>query len=195
MATSRVSTSSILQGFPKSRSLLIGNPPYIPTDFESIATVTVGSGGQSTISFSSIPSTYQHLQLRFSSSANTVSGLRIRFNSDTGNNYAWHQLYGTGSSLVASATASTSSMVLSYDNKANISFPTPGVTDIIDYCNTSKNKTIRTLTGTEQNTNDGLVIYRSGLWMNTAAVTSISIFLDSGSFNQYSSFALYGIKG
>jgi hypothetical protein len=195
MATSRVSTSSILQGFPKSRSLLSGNPAFIPTDYESIATVTVGSGGQSTISFSSIPSTYQHLQLRFAGSVSAVGNFRIRFNSDTGSNYAWHQLYGTGASLVVGGGASQSSMVLAYDNKADALFPAPGVTDIFDYSNSNKNKTIRTITATDQNNNDGLVILRSGLWMNTSAITSISIFLDSGSFNQYSRFALYGTKG
>jgi hypothetical protein len=164
-------------------------------DYQSISTVTVGGGGSATISFTSIPSTYQHLQLRFSASSNTVSGLRIRFNSDTGSNYAWHQLYGTSTTVIAGSGASQASIALSYDNKADVSFPVPGVTDILDYANTNKNKTIRALSGTEQNNSDGLIIYRSGLWMNTSAITSISIFLDSGSFNQYSSFALYGIKG
>ena len=189
MSVSSVKTGAI------GDSLLAGNAAYIPTDFQSIATVTVGSGGQSTISFSSIPSSYQHLQLRFAASSNTVSGLRIRFNSDTGNNYAWHQIFGTGASVVVGAGTSQSSIALAYDNKADVLFPAPGVTDILDYANGNKNKTIKTLTGTEQNNNDGIVIYRSGLWMNTAAITSISIFLDSGSFNQYSSFALYGIVG
>lgn len=164
-------------------------------DYESIATVTVGSGGAATISFSSIPLTYQHLQIRFSASSNTVSGLRLRFNSDTGNNYAWHQLFGTGSTVVASSGASQGSIALAYDNKADISFPVPGFTDVLDYSNSNKNKSLRTITGTEQNNNDGIVIFRSGLWVNTSAINSMSIFLDSGSFNQYSSFALYGIKG
>ncbi len=162
--------------------------------YESIASTTLGST-TATITFSSIPATYQHLQLRFAASASTVSGLRIQFNSDTGSNYAWHQVYGTGAAVVAGAGTSQASIALGYDNKANISFPAPGVTDILDYTNTNKYTTIRTLTGTEQNTADGLIIYRSGLWMNTAAITSMTIFLDSGSFNQYSSFALYGLKG
>ena len=33
-------------------------------DFESIATVTVGGGGAASIEFTSIPGTYQHLQIR-----------------------------------------------------------------------------------------------------------------------------------
>jgi hypothetical protein len=195
MAVSRVSTSSILQGFPKSRSLLSGNPAFIPSDFESIATVTVGVGGQSTISFSSIPSTYQHLQLRFAGSSSAVNNFRMRFNSDTGSNYAVRQILGTGAALSASSSASQTSMNLVYDNKANSLFPAIAIVDVLDYSNSNKNKVVSSLAGSEQNNNDGLVMFRSNLWMNTAAVTSISIFLDSGSFNQYSSFALYGIKG
>jgi len=163
--------------------------------YESIATVTVGAGGSSTISFSSIPSTYQHLQLRIAGSSNAVNNFRMRFNSDTGSNYAVHQLLGTGAAASASGSASQTSINLVYDNKADVSFPAVALVDVLDYANTNKNKTVRSLAGSEQNTNDGLIMFRSGLWMNTVAISSISIFLDSGSYNQYSSFALYGIKG
>ena len=189
MSVSSVKTGAI------GDSLLAGNAAYIPTDFESIATVTVGSGGSATITFSSIPSTYQHLQIRFAGSASAVNNFRVRFNSDTGSNYAFHQLYGTGASALASGGASQTSMNVVYDNKADATYPAAGVVDVLDYANTNKYKTLRSLAGSEQNTNDGLIMFRSGLWMNTAAVTSISFFLDSGSYNQYSSFALYGIKG
>jgi len=164
-------------------------------DYQSISTVTVGAGGSATISFTSIPSTYQHLQLRIAGSSSAVNNFRMRFNSDTGSNYAQHQLLGTGSTVSASGTASDTSIALVYDNKANVSFAAVALVDILDYANTNKNKTVRSLAGSEQNNNDGLIMFRSGLWMNTTAITSISIFLDSGSYNQYSSFALYGIKG
>ena len=74
------------------------------TSFESIATVTVGSGGSSSISFSSIPSTYKHLQVRCiarsSRTQNSGYGV-IRFNSDTGTNYSYHSLAGDGASASA----------------------------------------------------------------------------------------------
>lgn len=48
--------------------MLAGNSfwnPWSPsTDYDSIATTTVGAGGAASITFSSIPSTYQHLQIR-----------------------------------------------------------------------------------------------------------------------------------
>jgi hypothetical protein len=165
------------------------------TDYASIATTTVGGGGAATITFSSIPATYQHLQIRIAGSSSAVNNFRMRFNSDTGSNYAVHQILGTGAAASASGSASQTSINLVYDNKADVSFPAVALVDVLDYANTNKNKTVRSLAGSEQNTNDGLIMFRSGLWMNTAAITSISIFLDSGSYNQYSSFALYGIKG
>jgi len=64
-------------------------------DFESIATVTVGSGGAASIEFASIPSTFQHLQIRFMgllSSSN--QGVWVRFNDDSAANYSCHLLYG-----------------------------------------------------------------------------------------------------
>jgi hypothetical protein len=172
------------------------SPNIFATSYESIATTTVGAGGTSTITFSSIPSTYQHLQIRVAASASSIGNFRMTFNSDTGSNYAWHQLYGTGASALAGAGASQTNMVVGYDNKANISFPAAAIIDILDYANTNKYKTTRSLSGTEQNTNDGLILFRSGLWMNTNAVSTITISLDATlTFNQYSSFALYGIKG
>lgn len=84
------------------------------TSFESIATVTVGSGGSSSVTFSSIPSTYTHLQirgiLRDQRATYGNSGPLVQFNSDTGSNYSWHDIYGDGSSAVARGSANTVDM-------------------------------------------------------------------------------------
>ena len=79
------------------------NAPAAAGDYESISTVTVGAGGTSSISFSSIPSTYKHLQIRFIGTC-TVSGeysqaVYMRVNSDTGSNYSRHSLGGNGSTI------------------------------------------------------------------------------------------------
>jgi hypothetical protein len=68
------------------------------------------------------------------------------------------------------------------------------VIDILDYANVNKYTTIRVLGGADLN-GSGAINLVSGLWMNTAAVTSFLISADSGNLAQYSSFALYGIKG
>ena len=98
-------------------SALAGNAPVL-YDFTSLQTVTVGSGGQTTITFSSIPPTYTHLQIRWLARENTGAqadpsqNIRIRFNSDTGSNYSIHRLYGLGSgSGVADGYASQSDIV------------------------------------------------------------------------------------
>jgi hypothetical protein len=74
-----------------------------------------------------------------------------------------------------------------------------GIVDIQDYESTTKYKTTRTLNGTDINGtiagSSGFVFVSSGLWMSTAAISSITITPDGNNFNQYSSFALYGIKG
>lgn len=156
--------------------------PVIPlTDYESIATTTVGAGGTSTITFSSIPSTYKHLQLR----ASGANGGTIRFNGDTTTtNYRYHYLSGDG------ATAGSGTAQNAYWPVSGSVNRTVDILDILDYSNTSKNKTLRTLGGWDNN-GSGEVWISSDLWLNTAAISSIVI---SGTFAQYSSFALYGVK-
>lgn len=174
--------------------LLDAGIPASTNSYESIASVLVGSGGQSTISFASIPTTYKHLQIRYINTTSTVNqNLIVTFNSDTGSNYAWHRLLGDGSSAIADATASTTGMTIGRSGGNSTSFA-GGVLDVLDYGNTSKNKTARSLYGTDQN-GSGLIFLASGLWQSTAAISAITFTPASGNFAQYSSFALYGIKG
>ncbi len=166
--------------------------------YESIATVTVGSGGASTVSFTSIPQTFTHLQIRFLA-RRTNTGLdstRLNFNSDTGANYKpTHYIIGDGSTVSAGTSSS---------NTFTLSFYTPGsdatsgifgvnVTDILDYTNTNKYKTGRILSGVDLN-GSGNAVFSSFLWMSTSAITSMVFTPNSGNFAEYSSFALYGIK-
>ena len=180
-----------------SGTLSSGAPPVAPNSYESIATVTVGSGGSASIDFTSISSAYKHLQIRgINRNETSDNTFRIRFNSDSGSNYSRHFLYGDGSTATAAAGASTASIgVTIIATSSNASSIFSGfVIDILDYANTSKYKTVRSLGGYDAN-GSGYITLTSGVWMNTAAVTSITLISDSGDQNQYSSFALYGIKG
>ena len=167
--------------------------------YDSIATTTVGAGGASSITFSSIPSNYTHLQIRVlarDSRANSATNLVIQFNGDTAANYADHVLYGNSTSAVAGADVSQTSAVairVAGNNAASNCFGA-GVIDILDYANTSKYKTMRSLSGFEDNSS-GQIWLISGLWISTSAVTSITIAPTTSPILQYSSFALYGIKG
>ena len=173
----------------------------VETAYESIATVTLGSSA-STITFSSIPSTYQHLQIRGIAQASTASALEdctISLNSDTtSSNYYTHRLWGTGASAASQGFAGGGGYYL-YQGviPANTSTNIFGaiVIDILDYANTNKNTTTRTLSGVDLN-GSGQVALCSGLWLNTAAINTVTVSIPAGAnFKQYSSFALYGIKG
>ena len=163
--------------------------------YESIATVSVGSGGSSSISFTSIPSTYQHLQVRFLSkdgTGATTANVFYALNSDTTNtNYRAHYLYGDGGTAGA---GNEQTRVVSFSAGNTSSQFGVGVLDVLDYANTNKNTTTRALSGADAN-GSGLIVFSSSLWVNTSAVTTITMYPNSGNFAQYSSFALYGIKG
>lgn len=161
--------------------------------YESIATSS--AGGSSSITFSSIPSTFKHLQIRSisqSGSGNSTDSLRVQFNGDTGANYAYHALYGTGATAAATANtgnnwAKSGQLALSTTSFAG------GVIDILDYTNTNKYKTLRCLSGVDFN-GSGVIALESNLWLNTAAITSITISYGAN-FATGTTFALYGIKG
>ena len=168
------------------------------TGFVSIATAS-GTGSSGTITFSNIPQVYKHLQLRVlvRGTATSNDGWNANFNSDTGSNYyVGHILYGDGTSAgVYSAGSGTKIQlgdIVGSGSTAN-SFAV-AVTDILDYQNTNKYKTTRTLYGWDTN-GAGVAALTSGLWMSTSAITSIQLTTNSGSFATNSSFALYGIQG
>ena len=175
-------------------SFLAGNPKFVPTSYESIATTTVGSGGSSTITFSSIPSTYTHLQVRIMSLNSTAANdYKFNFNSDTGANYSKHSLYGNGTSALTATDAPSS--YISGGLTGSSTNPGVNITDILEYKNTNIYKTVRSLQGYDTNGSGGYLFFASGSWRNTNAITSITITPYSGTINQYSQFALYGIKG
>lgn len=164
------------------------------TAFDSIATAT-GTGSSGTITFSSIPSTYQHLQIRCNVIESPAGDTQIlRFNGDSGSNYARHNLYGQGTSAVALASTSTTSIPVGpIQQGLDSTQPSPCIIDIHDYASTTKNKTVRVFTGIDKN-GSGDVTLTSGLWMSTNAITSLTISVP-GNFTTSSTFALYGIKG
>ena len=171
-------------------ALLGGETPAVG-DYESIQTYTVGAGGQANITFSSIPTTYKHLQVRCFIFG---SGLQynITLNGDTGNNYSMHNLAGAGSSASAGNSINTNKILQNFLAPTSTSNPSPNITDILDYANTNKYKTVRTLNGTDSN-GSGQITLVSGGYRSTSAITTVAI-NSGGTFTQYSSFALYGVK-
>lgn len=170
-------------------------------DFESIATVSL-SASQANIDFTSIPQTYTHLQIRgilrlSGSSNNRFDYMRVGNTSlDTASNYSQHLIYGDGASALADAGVSTSSIPIGNVSNAyqTASVFAGFVIDILDYANTSKYKTVRTLVGFDNN-GAGKITFSSGNWRSTSAIDTIRLFGSGEDTVQYSSFALYGIKG
>jgi hypothetical protein len=174
-----------------------GAPPIPASNYESIATVTVGAGGAANVEFTSIPAGYSHLQVRGiarGTTADTLVLVRFQLNSDTGNNYARHIITGDGSSVGVAADASQPVGGVGNIPAANASASIFGtaVFDILDYANTNKYKTVRSLAGNDRN-GSGVVGLFSSLWVNTNAITSIKVFPAAANFAQYTTFALYGI--
>ena len=171
------------------------------TAYESIATA-VGTGSSGTVTFSSIPSTYTHLQVRINARTNYNSGgndyLIFRFNSDSGANYTAHGLEADASALTPfNSTSITEAYgTLLATTGANTSIMGSNIVDILDYSSTVKNKTMRQFGGANTGST-GNLRSMSNLWINTSAINSITITaLRSGTnFSSNSTFALYGIKG
>ncbi len=161
------------------------------SSYESIATAT-GTGSSATITFSSIPGTYKHLQIRtLAISAASDASVTMTCNGVTSASYAQHQLFGNGSSVFASGAASQTGIAQLIRSTAT--YPSVGIIDIIDYASTTKNKTVRSFMGEDANGSGRTGVF-SGLFIDTTAITSLT-FVASQNFATSTVFALYGIKG
>lgn len=177
-----------------------------PSSFYSIATAT-GTGSSSTITFSSIPSTYKSLQIRAiarqASGGYSSQSPTIRFNGDTtAGNYNGHNLYGYNSGgsnfVVASNGGANLPRFVQGSAISNTSIYGATIVDIIDYASTTKYKTIRAIGGNDANVDvngNSQIELGSVLWMSTSAISSITITeKNANPFTTSSTFALYGIN-
>lgn len=194
----KLSASSVKNGRTAYTSMLAGNATYVEaSDFYSIATTTVGSGGTSTVSFTSIPADYTHLQLRYFGKNDRNSSwsgfLTLQINSAYGARYMYFVGSGTDAFSGGNIPSAGEGYQLIAPGLVANTFGA-GVIDILDYKNTNKTKTIKILSGVDANGSGGIGI-TSYLVNSTSAISSITIGgADSGTIQQYSHFALYGIK-
>ena len=163
-----------------------------------IASITVGAGGLSAFSFTGIPQNFTHLQLRVfmkTSITGNVDSIYMQPNADsTAADFYAHTLYGNGSSAASSVFANTSMAAygVSPANTSTANIFGVAIIDILDYANTNKYKTIRSISGHDAN-GSGIVQLGSELWQSTSAITSLAGGANVG-FLQYSRFDLYGIS-
>jgi hypothetical protein len=161
-------------------------PTYTP-----LATVTLGASASS-VTFSSIPATYRDLIIVDSSRSarvSTVDFLLFRVNGDTGSNYsrvAMYNVSNTPTSVAQTLTVFTADTRTAANSTAN-TFGI-GVSQIMDYSATDKHKTVLIRTSAPNFT------YASAnRWANTAAITSINLFMENGNIAAGSTFSLYGV--
>ena len=166
--------------------------------YEAIATVTVGSGGAADIDFTSIPSTYTDLVVKLSMRVNAGSGgyqTYVRFNSDSGANYNWRNLLGTGSSVVSQNTSADTGMRITISNSSGDTASTFSNAELyIPNYTGSTEKSVSADGVSENNATAATADLAAGLWTDTAAITAISVFASGADFVQYSTATLYGIK-
>jgi hypothetical protein len=195
MGVKQLSSASAITG---SKSNKFWDQSTYVGDYVQIASAVVDSSGANMITFNNIPQTFSHLQLRgFNRSVSASTGGmwgKTYFNGDvTTANYYSHNIYGQGASATSSANGSTVSQYSFFTCHTGDASWGSLVMDVIDYSSVNKYKTSRFLSGYDAN-GTGYVMLNSELWMNTVAVSSISIDNTGANFAQYSRFALYGVK-
>lgn len=161
----------------------------MPTTYEAIATVTVGSGGAASIAFSSIPSTYTDLAVKLSVRGAGTYNVLMSINSSS-SSFSYRLLEGDGSTAASynnttgrigntvTTTASTFSSIDLY---------------IPNYAG-SVNKSYSVDAVSEANATTAYTDLTAGLWSNTSAITALSFAMGTGDFAQHSTATLYGIK-
>lgn len=166
------------------------------SSYESIATATVTAAGTTSVTFTSIPQTYTHLEVRATTvNASNFYTIKLRFNGDSGANYQASQLfsYNTASYGGDGPTADTGAMI-GIGAKNSASYAAAMVAKIYEYKATNLYKRWLAQGGVDGN-GTGQTKLTYGYWSNQNAITSIECYADGSTMNQYTQFALYGIKG
>jgi len=150
------------------------------------------SGSASSITFSSIPSTYTDLVIVAQTSVASGSYQnQLQVNGDTGTNYSTTYLSGSGSAVTSTRGSNVSQAVLGYDDYNTTAIGQMTTIHLMNYANTT---TYKTILARGSNANTGVSTTVS-LWRSTAAITSVTV-KNSGGVNYASgsTFSLYGIK-
>ena len=159
----------------------------LASTYTPIATTTA-SGSASTITFSSIPSTYTDLVIVLNGNATTGStgSIALQFNSDTGSNYSYTRLLGDGSAASSARGSNTTATYIGDTGTDRAVF----IVSLNNYSNSTTYKTALSRTNTANTATMATV----GLWRNTAAINRVDLSTTTSTFAAGSTFTLYGIK-
>lgn len=169
--------------------------------FKALATTTVGSGGASSITFSSIPSGYTDLVVLASFRHDqTIGDFRVRFNGDTGSNYSRRWLQGDGSNASSNNASGNDGFYWNaVSDRSNYTANTFSNFQMYIPNYTSSNyKSVSVDTVIENNATAAVMWMVASLWSSTSAITSITLEPNDGgtaaNLVQYSKATLYGIR-
>lgn len=161
-----------------------------------ISSVTVGAGGAATIDFTSIPANYTDLLLKYSLRTNTTAGAggqihKITINGTT-TSFTYRRLYGSGATVGSDNAANNT---IGYNDPSDYTANTFGNGELYipNYAGATY-KSISIDSVDENNATAAEMSIVASLWSNTAAITSIGLVPNAGSWVQYSTAYLYGIK-
>ena len=158
--------------------------------YSLIESQTLGSA-QVSVTFSSIPATFTDLILVFNGAGNSDINVDLRFNGDTGSNYSNTALGGQNTSAASTRNNNQTAMRMNFQGYLRNAFTSLAIINIMDYSNTTTNKTVL---NRYNNGNTG-VDANVGLWRNTSAITTVLIKVtDGNTFSVGSTFKLYGIQ-
>jgi hypothetical protein len=166
----------------------------MPDTFTKIATVTVGSGGASSITFSSIPATYTDLCIKVSfrdTFTNIGNDINVSFNG-VSTNRSGKYLFGSGTAISSGASAGIASGLGNSDGATASAFSNTEY--YIPNYTSANNKSFSADSVTENNATAAYTMFNASLWASSSAITSITIGSLTYNLMQYSTATLYGIK-
>lgn len=180
------------------KSLSAGNTPL--GTYEHLASINVTNAGVSTLTFSSIPQGYGHLQVRYhGKTTTTASSLNIRLNDIAIEIYSNHSVEARGSTVISSNSVLRQDIALlnAVATSATSGRSSPGIIDILDYANPSKNTVVRAIYGHAFASSPNPIVIASGLLNDTQSITSITFSVPGTTFSTtpVARFSLYGIRG
>lgn len=163
----------------------------MPATYEPIATTTLGSAASS-ITFSSIASTWTDLRVVFVGTSSTANACRIQFNSDTATNYSYTDLIGDGASATSSRSSNTTYITMTPASALSTTISSLLTMDIFSYAGSTYKTAL--INASEDRNGSGGVGNQVGLWRSTSAINSILIYASSGNFATGTTATIYGIK-
>jgi len=164
--------------------------------YEPIATQTLGAAASS-ITFSSIPSTYTDIVAVFIGTFATSDLLAVQMNGDTAANYSTITLTGTSSNAVGTQaqTSVVRITIAAFQDAMGSTVPSNAIVNFDNYSNSTTYKTVIARTNNFTNSTTALTGSIVGTWRSTAAINSLRFFGYSGvNFSSGSTITLYGIK-